>query len=516
MRYLVIMLLGMAMVHSAMQDSVTQFGITWTFDKDYEVGQFANGDWWVKGPATISSVTPGWTGSMNGAMVNPAPGGKQGFDSRNSGKYDAGLRVSFPTTLQPGQSLISAISKADYSGSWSALKGASILTAISEAQGADAFRPHYCNTAKVYHSTNNIQWHLLPKLTAPASNVPSGTDVLRKFERPWIDFDGGWSGTIIHAEDNMSVYGREIGNDVTTGALYLLLDKPEQQTLAIRFIQLGIDLYGVVKSGGGWGADGGHATGRKWPILFAGIMLDDADMKAIGTSHGGKEPGYGSPQFGEDCQTFILTQEVLDGYPGSYKNTEYYNPFPKPGDGVYGIRACQSQWPGSTRYSQGYRDCCNSETFPGFILAARAMHAENLWNHEAIFKYVDWWMDNGATRTIAFAKAMYNTYRDNLPGPVGVGGNIPLDPPSKGEERQKAEGRRQALPTNLENPVRGRLVIKTNNGADLIKVYDASGKIKMHTLGQPMYTVIEMRNIPNGVYYYQVGQGQYQKFIVTK
>jgi len=34
---------------------ITQYGITWKFDADVEVGQFANGDWWVVGPAPLSS-----------------------------------------------------------------------------------------------------------------------------------------------------------------------------------------------------------------------------------------------------------------------------------------------------------------------------------------------------------------------------------------------------------------------------------------------------------------------------
>jgi len=38
--------------------SISQYGITWTFDKDYPTGQFINGDWWVVGPVTVASVSP--------------------------------------------------------------------------------------------------------------------------------------------------------------------------------------------------------------------------------------------------------------------------------------------------------------------------------------------------------------------------------------------------------------------------------------------------------------------------
>ena len=37
---------------------LTQYGITWTFDRPVQAGQFINGDWWVIGPVTVTSITP--------------------------------------------------------------------------------------------------------------------------------------------------------------------------------------------------------------------------------------------------------------------------------------------------------------------------------------------------------------------------------------------------------------------------------------------------------------------------
>src|ERR1035437_9672400 len=37
---------------------ITQYGITWTFDKPILTGQFITGDWWVLGPVTIIKITP--------------------------------------------------------------------------------------------------------------------------------------------------------------------------------------------------------------------------------------------------------------------------------------------------------------------------------------------------------------------------------------------------------------------------------------------------------------------------
>ena len=43
-----------------LKESVSQYGITWTFEKPARVGQFVNGDWYVVGPVTVTAITPGW------------------------------------------------------------------------------------------------------------------------------------------------------------------------------------------------------------------------------------------------------------------------------------------------------------------------------------------------------------------------------------------------------------------------------------------------------------------------
>lgn len=109
---------------------ISQFGITWTFNRDYTLGQFANGDYWILGPVTIISIDPPSTQSngrtINGSMINPSPklGSLQGYDSAMYGGYvqrfDPNLNVGRPNNLdlsasnslvlQPHSSLISTIS----------------------------------------------------------------------------------------------------------------------------------------------------------------------------------------------------------------------------------------------------------------------------------------------------------------------------------------------------------------------------------------------------------------------
>lgn len=40
------------------KESVSQHGITWTFEKPVPAGRFITGDWYVAGPVTVAKITP--------------------------------------------------------------------------------------------------------------------------------------------------------------------------------------------------------------------------------------------------------------------------------------------------------------------------------------------------------------------------------------------------------------------------------------------------------------------------
>jgi hypothetical protein len=82
-------------------------------------------------------------------------------------------------------------------------------------------------------------------------------------------------------------------------ALLLCTDlKPAQiEPLLLNFIQVGIDLGGMVGAGHpGWTGWGGHGSGRKLPIVFAGLLLGDDELAHINQS-------FPTVSFGEDGQT---------------------------------------------------------------------------------------------------------------------------------------------------------------------------------------------------------------------
>jgi hypothetical protein len=402
-----------------MAESVTQFGITWTFDGAYPVGRFANGDFWVVGPVTIAEVSPAPTDGRNGSVVNP-PLGSQGYDERG-GEYDGSVRAAFPLALplanEGVSSIVSSISHGEsdcmdgnnpayttYDGGCQRgpIQTQAVLTVLDAAPSEHVFRPPYAGAdAKPLHPLASVRWDLLPSLPVPDSARPA-EDVLRHVERPWIDHILNW--TLQHgcATHNMYCYGREIGDVVSEVALHTLLDTPAREELTIRFIQLGIDNAGVVANGGSWPADGGHMNGRKWPIVFAGLMLDDAEMASPG------------PVSGEDGQTYFGAEgEALWGV--ACDSCFFENGCDLGGDCNAGRQDCRDPEE-LVDGCYGYRNCCTSHTWVGQALAARLVPGGiEAWDHEPLFAYVDRWMggeveDGGGTGT-SFVADMWTAHR---------------------------------------------------------------------------------------------------------
>jgi len=380
-------------------------------------------------------------------MINPSPshGNNQGFVS-DSLTYVPELNIAYgvtssnPVTVNPGSSIVSSISLTAAETSYnrttyanvSTVKTVAILTVLESAPPDGSFRPTYCGSNKtITHNVSELTANLskLKKL-APVANTPSLATAERLFERPWLDHISGWQARLIKPFENLPDYGREISRDVGIGALMLHLNYTNDQkmTLLIRFVQVGLDLYGVVINGGtgNWWPAGGQNGGRKWPILFAGIMLNDVNMKNIGQKSGDYlhyydtatstqyGPGKLPPdfiQFQEDDQTFYVTADdvtrtnssswspdIRGGTPEVYTASDI-------GLAEWGIFHSFDPYDDNKAWSAEYRTCCSAVSMNGIVLAARIMNADSgsmtLWNHPAIFDYQDRYMavtaDPGAT-----------------------------------------------------------------------------------------------------------------------
>lgn len=345
---LVLILLDLTVASVAVADTdPNQWGITWTLDHDYTVGQFANGDFYVVADTVegsepnvvIIDVDPGATDisqdgetfSVNGNMVNPDPeaigGGHQAYDERTgTGTYNATLLVDVPIVLKPNESLVSTISwqigedgcPARYDSNPAAslyhmprppLRVAAVLTCLAEAPPAGTMRPPYAGTNKPLYDSADINVSLLPDLT-PASGMDTFSNICDLVDHCWLDHVTSEQGEWHNPTENMSYYGRNQMSNINLAILALCTNLTEEQKteLATYVCQIGIDEYYVVANGGGWGKAGGAMRiGRKWPILFTGWIMGIQAMEDVGSTY-----AINSSRFQEDSQLFYISQTEVD------------------------------------------------------------------------------------------------------------------------------------------------------------------------------------------------------------
>ena len=397
-----------------MATEVSQHGITWRFDGEYPVGQFVNGDWWVVGPVTIVEVDPapgpapdgevndlgpnhwGSTGVQdnpdlrNGSMLVMQAGGGQGYDSRGR-SYRSELTVRFPYELDANRSLISTISHTTMPNRvmhhelmWPSeqedrrvLRTAAVLTALAEPPPADAFRPTYAGTDKRIFRLSDVRWDRLPTLPAP-DNTPDWQQYERYFQRPWLDhINASWLGQWLLPTENQPAYYREWSRITGIASLMLMLDVPRErkQELLIGLVQYAIDARGVADIGGQWIDQG---SGRKGPMLFAGLILDD-------------------DYFFDLPETAVFKEDVHTYYgPGWAGQTALYQLVQHHGPRQPHEHLPPDQWAdhddGWGRTAENYRLCCTIKGWVGTALAARLMGAKRLWDHDAFFDNVERWM----------------------------------------------------------------------------------------------------------------------------
>ncbi|MEW6755529.1 MAG: PKD domain-containing protein [Candidatus Latescibacterota bacterium] len=382
-----------------LQASVGQYGITWTFADSVRIGRFVTGDYYIVGPAVVTDVSPVFDGVHHGSMHNPAYGSAHGYDGRIPG-FDAQLVARPPLELHPGDVLVSVVSHLDdgthpdvfadflpHDASLSHLESAAVLTCLAEPAPADAFRPPYCrphgslpdgsSTASLFRA-GALHRELLPALPAPPSTPPVERFV-RLFERPWLDHHAEvWNARLMHPTENMPDYGAYMSRAVSEASLLLVLDLPAEakDRLLLPMVQLGVDVWGVARDAGpsrGWEAMGGHGSGRKWPMLLAGWLFQDAEI--LGTR----------AVFGEDQQTYygqgwngatVLFRFFHREYPQS---TWLYEELPP------------RQW--ESTVPELYRRTSTSMSWVGTALSARLLGAQEAWNHPAFFDYADRWME---------------------------------------------------------------------------------------------------------------------------
>ncbi len=400
---------------------VSQHGITWTFEAPARAGRFVNGDWYVVGPATIAAIDPAPRYGAdiprreldridkerpesqrvrNGFMLNPPARMEVAYDSGVRNWFEPALIRKLPVAMRPGDALVATISmprglvlKAQLRNKIergvddsSPIRTAAVLTCVRAPLPPDAFRPAFCDRGQEIYLARDLRRERLP--TAAAAHAPDVDLYVRFTQRPWVGT--GFFG-FEEPVENMPQYGLEYGRVAGLCALALCTDlSPERkEPLLVNSVQIGIDLGGMVRAGHpGWTGWGGHGSGRKLPIVFAGLLLGDEELAAITKS-------FPKTSFGEDEQTaygecWTGATVVFTGHSGIDAATgagrdrgNSWGPYE---------HTPPAEWRDGPQTSEAYRRCCTSVGWVAQALALRLMRAESAWGHDAFLDYADRWM----------------------------------------------------------------------------------------------------------------------------
>jgi len=400
---------------------ISQYGITWTLEQPAKVGRFVNGDYYVIGPVTVTGIDPRpLVGAevpesevvaaerkrikdgkfiRNGSMLNPPAREQVAYDTGIMNYSRPDLVAVPPISMKPGDCLVSSISLKPGEKSVfpyhsegsrekdddSPIKTAAVLTCVAAELPADAFRPSYGDRQQKIYLARYLRKDRLKRLPPPAE-TPNLLAWIRVFERPWLNtcFFG-----FEQPMENMPHYGQWVGQAQSMGGLLLMLDldPKNKERLMINMVQVGIDYWGLVRNGHpGWQGWGGHGSGRKFPIVLAGVLLGDDAMAAPTRS-------FPKVEFGEDNQTmhgqgWNGAKALFAGHSGIQSASGKPD---RPEWGPY-EHLPPSKWAKGNFTSECYRRANTSSSWVGQALVLRMLHAERAWNHDAFFDYVDRWM----------------------------------------------------------------------------------------------------------------------------
>lgn len=411
--------------------SLSKNGVTWSFDRDYVTGQYANGDHWVVGPVVITNITPKPIDGQNGTMINPGVGTTQGFDKDFAAGYNdyvSALNVgqTLPLSVPAGKSVVSSITAAGYT-QYNTIEMFSVLTVVTTAPEAGSFRP-----PAIGSGTRNSLWkesqidysklRTFANFEVPAA--PALTNYETWFSYPWFELNPNWTGRSIHPSYMAPTgYGRDMAYRTGDAALLLNLNftNTQKRKLLIGLIQCAIDNYGFIASGGTWYNDGGHNLGRLTPLIVAAAVLNDSTLKGVIQGSAMK--------FHEYQSTFFVTQADVDrtGRLGTNGQPSYPYTASNIGMAEWGIRHTGAPQYDNNWWGAQYRDT-NGSSHTAPTMAAKVMGMRSVMDWEPLFKYAErhvnyeqstsYGGEFNYNSTPLFHKQFYNKFGGTAPPPV--------------------------------------------------------------------------------------------------
>lgn len=304
--------------------SVSQYGVTFHFDRDVPYCQFFNGDYAVQGPLQVTRITPDIVQGppfRHGFQVNPTleTMRTQPFDSR-AGGFSASTIPSFPIRIDAEASIIKKISisdtapqcprgapgSRDYELWGTCIETGAVLTVLRElpSDGCQNYlRPAYVGASKPLVRLDRIDPSRLPQfpMRSELTSLRSIADMSAKFQRPFFDsylsVDNSSQTRARHSElladgrhdvnVGIAAYGPMVAGRFYEGMFRLMVQAPGDSLAAGSakrhflhlYTQAAFDLAAVYKLGRVFDSAAGHSSYALGAVTFAAAILDDASLK---------------------------------------------------------------------------------------------------------------------------------------------------------------------------------------------------------------------------------------------
>lgn len=411
-------------------DQIATNGTTFTFSAPRPAGQYANGDWWVLGPVSITSISPASTvqasgvdgngttftnRAVHGAMVNPgnrsyAPGGltgnnigngvRQGFDGIGQGvsgiaytsadNVDPGA-TGAPVTLTSGSvvKFVSALTNIPVNRRPVGLDMV-VLTVVDSIPRAGDLRPGVSRARKP-SNINSSQFNLgVFRNLAPPASAPSFATALS-----WVDryveaaFPDFLTNTSLKGANNHPEYGQDVANQLHPAMLCLHLNSfsaEQKRILLCHMATIADDFVARAEEGSITQPIGGGNSMKKALIVICAAALG----RHMPASWQTFLAAANNNRWAEDGQIFNvagrhigLSRASADGRPRSaytYRMLGSADWIEQPtGNGIF----AGSNW------NAFYRDIVSYSVYGGALAVELTTGGKALWQNDSFWRYYD-------------------------------------------------------------------------------------------------------------------------------
>lgn len=412
-------------------ESLAILGVTFVFAAPRPVGQYANGDWWVLGPVSITAITPASTVQasgidgngtaftnrrVHGTVLNPgnrsyAPGRltanntsngtRQGFDTLAVGvssllQYDATVNVDpgatgVPLTASEGtvMKFVSALTDIPFQNRPVGLDMVP-LTIVRTIPSADAIRPGVSRARKASPCRlSDFNLDVFQNL-APTPGALTYEQALNAVDR-YIEtsFPDFINSNAAKGVNNHDEYGRNVGNDLHRALLCLHLStftETQKRTLLSHMAAIADDIVsrmeeGAVVLGGG----GGNQWKKPVVVVCAAALGDRAPASWL--QYLSAEENF---RWAEDSQVFrvegldiAIPRRTNDGRPRSAYTYQML------GSQEWGELHSISRENDGSNWNAYYRDVVAYSLYPGALAVELTAGARALWDHPEFWLYMD-------------------------------------------------------------------------------------------------------------------------------